>query len=158
MRTQGHTAQREHAVALFSKTGEHAAIWFGLGGAGYALSKPGSPRRKAWTRGLAATAAAYGINTAIKYSVKRPRPTLEGLPPLTGVVSGLSFPSAHSTTAFAAAGAYSKALPAFCAPLLYGTAALFAASRPYLGVHYPSDVVAGAGLGTVIAKVATCRS
>jgi undecaprenyl-diphosphatase len=39
------------------------------------------------------------------------------------------------------------------APLLYSAALAFALSRPYLGVHYPSDVVAGAMLGTAVAEV-----
>jgi undecaprenyl-diphosphatase len=34
---------------------------------------------------------------------------------------------------------------------LYAVATAFAASRPYLGVHYPSDVVGGAVLGTLVA-------
>ena len=46
---------------------------------------------------------------------------------------------------------YARALPA-AAPLLYGGAAMFALSRPYLGVHYPSDVAAGALLGSAVAK------
>jgi decaprenylphosphoryl-5-phosphoribose phosphatase len=38
--------------------------------------------------------------------------------------------------------------------LLYAAAGAFALSRPYLGVHYPSDVLAGALLGTVVGEVA----
>lgn len=152
LRTRGHQNSRlEHAVATFSRTGEHAACWFVLGAAGLALSRK-PERRQAWRRGLQATAFAYGLNYAVKLSVKRPRPQLEGLPPLSGVVSGLSFPSAHATTSFAAARTYARAVPC-AAPLLYGGAAMFAISRPYLGVHYPSDVVAGALLGTAVAGV-----
>jgi membrane-associated phospholipid phosphatase len=151
MRTRGHTsADLERRVAVLSKTGEHAACWFVLGAAGLAVSRT-PQRRQAWRRGLQATAFAYGLNYAIKLTVKRPRPRLDGLPPLSGVVSGLSFPSAHATTSFAAAGTYARAMPA-AAPLLYGGAAMFAVSRPYLGVHYPSDVAAGALLGTAVAK------
>ena len=36
---------------------------------------------------------------------------------------------------------------------LYWAAVAFALSRPYLGVHYPSDVVAGAALGTAVAEL-----
>lgn len=84
--------------------------------------------------------------------MRRPRPTLVGLEPLSGVVSRLSFPSAHASTAFTAAGMYARALPQ-ARVLLYGCACGFALSRPYLGVHYPSDVLAGALLGAAIARI-----
>lgn len=92
---------------------------------------------------------AYLVNTAIKLIVRRRRPDLAGLAPLTGTPTGLSFPSAHSSTSFAGALAYSRlGLPA--APL-YALASGLALSRCYLGVHYPSDVLAGGMLGTVVA-------
>jgi undecaprenyl-diphosphatase len=50
---------------------------------------------------------------------------------------------------FAAARAFGDLAPASA---LYAAAILFALSRPYLGVHYPSDVAAGAVLGTAIAE------
>lgn len=151
MRTRGHaSAELERRMALVSRAGEHGACWFVLGAAGLAVSRT-PQRRQAWRRGIEATAFAYGLNYAIKLSVRRQRPQLDGLPPLSGVVSGLSFPSAHATTSFAAAGTYARAMPA-AAPLLYGGAAMFAVSRPYLGVHYPSDVAAGALLGTAVAR------
>ena len=151
LRTYAHTPSAERAVALFSRSGEHAASWFVIAGLGLACSRPGSDRRTDWARAVGATAAAYGVNTAIKYRVRRRRPRLDGLPPLTSVLSDLSFPSAHSTTSFAAATALSKLLPA---PLVYSRAGAYGLSRPYLGVHYPSDVVAGATLGTVIGLAA----
>jgi undecaprenyl-diphosphatase len=90
----------------------------------------------------------YALNYAVKVAVQRRRPELVGLPPLTGTVSGLSLPSAHATSSFAAARAFSGLLPG---RMLYLAAAAFAVSRPYLGVHYPSDVLAGAALGTAVA-------
>ena len=157
MRESGHANPRVvRTVASFSRTGEHAAVWFALGALGTATTNRGSRRNRAVRRGIVVTAVAYGLNTAIKFSVKRPRPELEDLPPLTPVVTGLSFPSAHATTSFAAAAAYSRALP-LASPLFYGAATMFALSRPYLGVHYPSDVLAGAALGTATGRLLRCR-
>jgi membrane-associated phospholipid phosphatase len=156
-RTRGHTPELDRAVAAFSKTGEHAACWLALGSVG-ALADRG--HRSPWLRATGTVAASYVLNTAIKFVVRRPRPQLPELPPLTSTVTALSFPSAHATTSFTAAGLYRALIPA--APL-YAAASLFAVSRPYLGVHYPSDVVAGAALGSALATaarrtgVARCR-
>jgi undecaprenyl-diphosphatase len=143
-RTAGHTPEAERAVRAFSALGEHAAVWFGIGLLGVALDRP---RRRRWRRATGAVGAAYVLNTAIKFAVKRPRPQVPGLPPLTGTPTGLSFPSAHATSSFAAARAYSALLPA---PPLYALAAGLALSRLYLGVHWPSDSLAGAALGTLV--------
>ena len=87
-------------------------------------------------------------DVAIKNVVRRRRPELPGLPPLVGTPTGLSFPSTHSATSFAGARALAGAgMPALPLRLL---AASLAASRLYLGVHYPSDIAAGAALGHVV--------
>ena len=148
-RTRGHRPGTERAVAVYSRAGEHAACWLALGLTSAALSRR-SDRRRAWLHGVGTVAASYGVNQAIKFAVRRRRPELDGLPPLTPVVTRLSFPSAHATTSFAAARAYAGLAPAWA---LYAAAAAFAVSRPYLGVHYPSDVVAGALLGTATAEL-----
>lgn len=149
-RTRGHGPRLERAVAAFSRLGEHGGVWLALGLAGSALS--GGARRLEWQRALVAVAGAYAANTALKLLVRRRRPQLAGLPPLTDTPTRLSFPSAHTATSFAGARLYSRlGLPA--APL-YGLAGALALSRLYLGVHYPSDVLAGAALGTAIAEAA----
>jgi membrane-associated phospholipid phosphatase len=148
-RTHGHEPGAERAVAAYSRAGEHAACWLALGLAGAALSGD-EDRRRGWLRGVGAVAISYAVNQAIKFIVRRHRPDLDGLPPLTPTVTKLSFPSAHATTSFAAARAYAPLAPAWA---LYAAAVAFAVSRPYLGVHYPSDVVAGAVLGTAVAEV-----
>jgi membrane-associated phospholipid phosphatase len=101
---------------------------------------------------MATIGVAYGVNQAIKRIVHRPRPQLDNLPQLTHTMSQLSFPSAHSTTGFAAARAYRGLAPA---PLLYGLAGSLALSRMYLGVHYPSDILCGALLGTGLGEAGT---
>ena len=65
-------------------------------------------------------------------------------------MSNRSYPSAHATTSVAGARMLSPLLPA--APL-YALAAVLALSRPYLGVHYPSDTLAGAALGAAVAEL-----
>ncbi len=144
-RTRGHSPGAERAVAAFSKLGEHAAIWIAIGLAGGLADRP---NRRRWARARRAVLATYAINTAVKFTVRRRRPVIAGLPPLMGTTTGLSFPSAHAATSFAAALAYHRrGLPGLP---LYGVAGAMAASRVYLGVHYPSDVLAGALLGTAV--------
>jgi membrane-associated phospholipid phosphatase len=147
-RTAGHSPEAEHAVATFSKLGEHGALWLAIGAAGAALDEA---RRPLWLRALGLVFGAHVLNTLVKLIVRRRRPELRGLPPLASTPTRLSFPSAHATTSFAAAGVYKRlGLPA--GPL-YGTAAALAASRLYLGLHYPSDTLAGVALGTTVARL-----
>jgi membrane-associated phospholipid phosphatase len=146
MRTTGHTPAAEQAVARFSRLGEHGALWLAIGVAGWVADPR---RRRLWGRATSAVASAYALNTAVKLVVRRRRPQLQGLPPLAATPTKLSFPSAHTATAFAGALAYSRlGLPR---TPLYGLAVATALSRPYLGLHHPSDVLAGAALGTAVA-------
>ena len=95
-------------------------------------------------------AAAFAANQAIKLMFRRPRPDFEDLPRLTGTMSNRSYPSAHSTTS--AAGA--QVLSPLVGVPLHPLAITMSISRLYLGVHWPSDVVAGYALGTAIGRLA----
>jgi membrane-associated phospholipid phosphatase len=150
IRSLARTPGRTRWIRRYSTLGEHGLLWLALG-AGGALVDGG--RRGRWVRAALTVAGAYGISTSIKLAIGRVRPAVEDLPHLMATPTGLSFPSSHSTSSFAAARAYTGLLPA--APL-YLAATAMATSRLYLGVHYPSDVAAGAALGMTVGSLA-CR-
>ncbi len=135
-------------MARFSSLGQHGLGWYALQAGGAALDPAGRP---VYLRAIRATLAAFAANQAIKFIVRRPRPRLPDLPPLTGTITALSYPSAHAATSFAAARTLSAALPP---AVVYTVAAAMAVSRLYLGVHYPSDALAGAALGDAVARLA----
>jgi membrane-associated phospholipid phosphatase len=147
LRTSGHAAPVEAAARSLARLGEHGLIWHALAGAGLVLDRDRAPLYK---RAMLTVLAGLLVNTAVKYVVGRRRPELEDLPPLAPTVSSRSYPSAHAATSFAAARVLSAELPA--APL-YALAGAVALTRPYLGVHYPSDVAAGALLGDALARL-----
>lgn len=149
MRTRGHLPAVERAAMLLAKSGENGALWFAGGTAAALVDRR---RRGLWLRAAAVGPLAIGLNFGVKLAVKRQRPQLEGLPPLGGAPSSLSFPSAHATASFAAATMMGRIEPRAARPLL-GLAFLMGLTRPYLGMHYPSDVVAGAVLGRVLGRI-----
>jgi len=151
LRTRGHTPVVEKALIRLAQAGENGLLWNALAALGGTLS---ARRRDDYVRAIEIVLATLAVNTAVKYAVRRARPVLEEeLPALMPVLSGRSYPSAHASTSFAGARALAAAgLPS--APL-HALAAAMGLSRPYLGVHYPSDVVAGAILGDAMARLMT---
>jgi undecaprenyl-diphosphatase len=137
LRTRGHPPALERAARVYARAGENGLLWFAIG----ALARD--------RRAMRVVLVALIANTAVKQVVRRPRPDLGAdLPPLASTISSRSYPSAHAATSFAAAGAL--ALPSVP---LYAAAGAMALTRPYLGLHYPSDVVAGALLGVAVERL-----
>jgi len=148
MRTHGHTPGLEGAAVALGKVGNNGLIWLILG---LALVAIDSSRWEQWLLCALLGPFAIALNYAIKLAVRRPRPVLEGLPPLGGAPSSLSFPSAHATSSFAVATAMVRVDPAMAAA--FAVAVALSLGRPYLGMHYPSDVLAGAILGVVLGLI-----
>ena len=117
---------------FLGRIGEWGSVWV-LTGVILALAMP-DHRGEFLAAGFLATFS-IGVNYAVKVLVRRPRPVLEGLPPLGTAPSSLSFPSAHTTAGFAAATAMTRIEPA-CA-VLFVLAAAIAWCRPYLGCTTP---------------------
>jgi undecaprenyl-diphosphatase len=100
------------------------------------------------------TLAADSLSFAVKDLTHRTRP-FEAHPQIHPlyVVHSSSFPAGHAATAFAGAVLLSVVAPRL-APLFLGLAVLIGFSRVYVGVHYPTDVLAGAALGAVVGVAA----
>ena len=95
-------------VRRYSHLGEHGAVWLGGGARGALVDRR---RRRRWLRATAAVGAAYATSTSIKLAVGRKRPAIEDLPHLMATPTGLSFPSSHATSSFAAARAFGALVP-----------------------------------------------
>ncbi|MEU5096684.1 phosphatase PAP2 family protein [Streptomyces sp. NPDC020996] len=144
LRARGGDPRVAATARALSWAGEHGAVWLAAGLAGAAVD---GARRGAWLRGTALTAGAHAVSMGVKRVVRRPRPA--HVEPLVRTAGRHSFPSSHASSAVAAAVAYG-ALGAYVIPPL---AAAVCLSRLVVGVHYPSDVAAGALLGALTACV-----
>jgi undecaprenyl-diphosphatase len=98
---------------------------------------------------FAADSAAFGVKDLFQRA--RPFEAHPQIHPLY-VVHSSSFPAGHAATAFAGATVLAFVVPRL-AWLLYLVAAAIGFSRVYVGVHYPSDVLAGAAIGVAVGLV-----
>jgi membrane-associated phospholipid phosphatase len=136
---------RQGALVL-SHVGEHALSWTALGLVG-AMRDPA--HRRPWLRATATVVGAHAVSMVVKRVVRRHRPSDPRVQVLVATPSDWSFPSSHAASTTAAAVAFSGLLGRryllFAIPVMM-------TSRVILGVHYPSDVLAGSLIGAVMGR------
>lgn len=140
----------------YTNLGDHGALWIGIAGLLLCFRRT----RRAGACALCSLGVCFLVtNVWLKPLLARARPytVLPGLLPIGKPLRDASFPSGHTTAAFACATACRRSLRSrFLRGLLLCMAVLMALSRLYVGVHYPSDVLAGALVGT-LGSSTVCR-
>ncbi|HMC72530.1 MAG TPA: phosphatase PAP2 family protein, partial [Mycobacteriales bacterium] len=143
----------DEVVPRLTNGANHGLLWFGVAGA---LALTGNDGRRAAVRGLMSLGVASAVaNGPAKWAVRRTRPLLTEVPPLRQLARQprtTSFPSGHSASAAAFATGVLLESPARALPVVVMAAGV-AYGRVHIGVHYPSDVVAGIALGAASAVV-----
>ena len=148
------TPTLDRPLRRLSGLANNSKLWLGAAGA---LSLFGG---RAGRRAAVTGVVALGVNSAIvnlpmKFASGRARPDREsaGVPEQRRVPmpTSSSFPSGHSASAFAFAGAVAGSMPGIAVPLR-GLAAAVAYSRVHTGVHFPGDVVVGSLVGAMVGE------
>ena len=134
------------AMRAITHLGDAGAFWILLA---VALLIVKRTRRLGAACASALAMGALATNVLLKNLVHRIRPyvALENLSILVSEPSDWSFPSGHATASFAAAWALFRLAPKKVGVPALLLAILIALSRLYVGVHYPTDVLAGAAIG-----------
>lgn len=142
--------------AFFRGITELGSLW---ASAAAASAMAAGGRRREAADALGAAAAMWAVGQGLKNAFRRLRPYEAQLPGpvrlLIGKPRGASWPSSHPATllAFVSVAGRNLELPRGSRRLLAGLAGVVGASRLYLGVHYPADVVGGLLLGRAVADV-----
>ena len=140
------------AMARLSRAADYSKLWIASGA--LLMLFRGDRGRDAAADGVAAiVVTATIVNVAMKPLSRRPRPERDVL--LRRHVRmpvSLSFPSGHAASAFAFATAVGRLEPR-AGRALTALATAVAYSRGHTGVHFPGDVVAGAAVGAVCARL-----
>lgn len=133
-------------MIFFTKIGDIGLVWLVLGLVLFFFKKT----RKAGILLYLSQLLNIIVVTILKDTIQRPRPflTLTDLHPLISLPTSYSFPSGHASSAFAGALIIAYMFRKWLVPA-YIVAIMIAVSRVYLGVHYPSDIIVGAVIGTL---------
>lgn len=155
------TPALDRVMPALSLSGSLGAIWLGILGALAVFGK--KTGRRIALIGLGALAIGFFASEIIKEITLRPRPflSLEEVRLLVAAPSSYAFPSGHTTSSFAVASGLflgAQRLMGRVPVWAWGSVALAAAisySRLYVGVHWPTDVLAGIALGIASGWVAS---
>ncbi|MFP5021242.1 bifunctional phosphatase PAP2/diacylglycerol kinase family protein [Pseudonocardia phyllosphaerae] len=133
-------------------TADHGLLWFTI--AALLAGKRGTTRQAAFRGVVSIGLTSFTANAVLKELLPRRRPAAAELPPYRTIAdppSSSSFPSGHAASAAAFATAVmmeNRRAGSVVVPL----AAVVGWSRVHVGVHWTSDVLAGAALGTAVAE------
>lgn len=146
-----HGSVWDRILSVFTHLGDSGILWIVL--AVLLLLFP-KTRRAGFLALLAMAVGLLVTNGILKHLIMRSRPyvTWKEIIPLLTSGDPNSFPSGHTSAAFSAGIVWLKTLPwrwARIAAVI--VAVLMGFSRLYVGVHYPTDVLAGAVLGSLYA-------
>lgn len=146
LRSRWHFQPLQAFLTALSVSGNYGLLWLGLA---LVLWVGGSTNGRGMIVMIPLVIySTLAVNFIIKSILKKERPALDepGLEPLVDVPSSKSFPSSHAAMSFAAATVFVYFRPSLW-PLFYSLAFLVSWSRVYVGVHFPSDVLAGMMIG-----------
>ncbi len=141
----------DSGLLRLTNSANYSMLWLGI--AAVLATRKGSPRRAAMRGVVSVAGASLTVNVGLKTLIARRRPAAEVLPVYRRLVpapTSSSFPSGHAACAAAFATAVALESPRTAlavAPL----AATVAYSRVHTGVHWGSDVLVGAAVGSGIA-------
>ena len=147
-----HNSILDPLMVAYTSLGNYSIIWFLAAAVMVYFPKT----RKAGVLVLLAIFLGYMVNNfVIKDLIERPRPWVDisGLEPLIYASNPNSFPSGHTCIAFAVAGIICRTLSKKWALVSVAAAILMGFSRLYVGVHYPTDVIAGAVIGIICSQI-----
>ena len=143
----------DNIMIFITSLGNGGMIWIA---ATIALLIPKKTRKAGVVSAVALLGSLIINNNIVKNIVQRPRPfvTFTDLQIIIPIPSEFSFPSGHTSSSFAAAAVFYRHLPKKLGIPSVILAGLIGFSRLYVGVHYPTDVIAGVLMGILLSYLA----